>query len=590
MPRIATFVVNTVEDAIASGAYNSDSTVAIIYRTNAQSRAIEEACVQANLPYVVRGSSGAFYKRAEIQDCLCFVRLLCNGRDEAAMKRAIKTPSRGIGDVAYQEFTQYCAKVEEFYESNYPDRRKPTPFDVLISLTDDLNSNEPDGIVQNAPHPLDFISKRALNRFIPFSKQMRVIYNKARTLTVAGLLSSIILDLELRSHIDSISKSSSEFSDRWSNVIELRRAAQRYSDEGASLNPRQEIDDDTGEPAESPLTNFLDDVALVTDMADDSEANSDGNEKRLVVNLMTIHASKGMEFDAVFLIGNEDGTLPTKLAIAEGEGSVALEEEKRLCYVAMTRAKTHLVMTWRREVSIFTGSTFTSVKASRSRFLDILVGSKGKSSKGSKEESKRLRSSTGHRQSAVGRHGDQHVSSLPRPGKANSLPRAQSNGARRDLTIASTKKVQVRNAERIQTPTRHGKHVSRPDGTPKKKAYNVQRQASLGIESPISRNGVTPKKHPYEVQRRATLGKPEAPQSRNGRKQNASASPSSSDTMDSTWFYPIGSSVVHTRHGNGMVLPPPPSKDGEMLVRVQFEDGTKHDLPADGKDLHLNFT
>jgi len=138
----ASFVVQTIEDSIASGEYTSDSTVAIVYRTNAQSRAIEEACVKANLPYVVRGSSGAFYKRAEIQDCLCFLRLLRNGRDEAAMKRAIKTPSRGIGDVAYQEFAGYCEKVEKLYESNYPDVPTPTPFDVLISLTDEQSSND----------------------------------------------------------------------------------------------------------------------------------------------------------------------------------------------------------------------------------------------------------------------------------------------------------------------------------------------------------------------------------------------------------------------------------------------------------------
>lgn len=490
------------------------------------------------------------------------------------MKRAIKTPSRGIGDVALEEFSRYCQAVDEFYESNYPDRPKPTPFDVLLSLTDDKSGNDASGMMQDAPQPSEFISKRALNRFIPFSSQMRLIRNKAQNLSVAGLLSSIIVNLDLRGHIDSISKSSSEFSDRWSNVIELRRAAQKYSDNGASLGPPATTDgeDDTEQPTETPLSNFLDDVALVTDMADDA-IDSSGEEKRLVVNLMTIHASKGMEFDAVFLIGNEDGTLPTKLAIMEGEGSVALDEEKRLCYVAMTRAKTHLIMTWRREVSLFTGNTFTSVKASRSRFLDILVGNKGKKSKGSRKETGTRGSSK--RKQIGGRRSDAPSSSLPRGQPSSTLPRARpANGVRRDLATTTS-------ARRI----RNGDSAPRPRWPENKRVVSPSRASKPS------------KKGPFEVQVRATRGTAQPQKTRNGttgangaktKKQKEPAVAASSDnTMDSTWFYPIGSSVVHTRHGSGMVLPPPPSDQGKMLVRVQFEDGTKHDFPADGKDLHL---
>lgn len=570
-------MVQTIQDSIASGNYTSDSTVAIVYRTNAQSRAIEEACVQANLPYVVRGSSGAFYKRAEIQDCLCFLRLLRNGRDEAAMKRAIKTPSRGIGNVAYDEFARYCEKVEEFYRSKYPDRPSPTPFDVLISLSDDQNSNDASGVISDAPSPLDSMSKRALNRFVPFSKQMRLIQRKAQSLTVAGLLSSIISDLKLRSHIDSISKSTSEFSDRWNNVIELRRAAQRYSDDGASVKNLQENDDDSGTepPAETPLGNFLDDVALVTDMADDA-TDSDGPDQRLVVNLMTIHASKGMEFDAVFLIGNEDGTLPSRMAIMEDEGSVALDEEKRLCYVAMTRAKTHLVMTWRREVSIFNGNTFTSVNASRSRFLDILVGKNGKTSKGSKKNAK---SNGLPRQAGPGGRVGAQRSSLPRAGTTNTFPRP-SGTHRRDLTTAPPQR--TRNIERAQAPGKQGADRSRNEaGTLRKK--QPQEMQVRAILQPKPRNGYSSATRSPAT--KATNGR-RSSTNITAKKQKTVSTVSSSDTMDSTWFYPVGSSVVHKLHGNGMVLPPPLSQR-EMLVRVQFEDGSKHDFPVDGKDLHL---
>lgn len=576
----ASFVVQTIQDSISSGDYKPESTVAVIYRTNAQSRAIEEACVQANLPYLIRGSSGAFYKRAEIQDCLCFLRLLRNGRDESAMKRAIKTPSRGIGDVAYQEFKLYCQKIEEFYQLKYPDRAVPTPFDVLISLTDDRNRCDSTCIVHEAPSPTEFISKRALNRFIPFSKQMRLIRNKAQTLTVADLLSSIIANLELRSHIDAISKSSSEFSDRWSNVIELRRAAQKYSDDGASLSSLQEVDGD--QPAETPLTNFLDDVALVTDMADDV-TDPDAADKRLVVNLMTIHASKGMEFDGVFLIGNEDGTLPTKLAIMEGEGSVALDEEKRLCYVAMTRAKTHLVMTWRREVSVFTGNTFTTMHPSRSRFLDILVGKSGAQTKASKKNassSSRKSRPTIDNEMTSRRSNGLRPSNLPnatgRPtsrSSSSTFPRArQPNGIRRDMSTASptriSEKSQLKPARQVQ------KGVSSTPGSPtrKKELHEIQVRATLlGKSSPLAAKA-----------RNGSIQKAKSPKTE--RKKNSN-SPLSSECMDSTWFYPIGSSVVHTRHGSGTVLPPPTSK--EMLVRVQFENGSKEDFPANGKDLHL---
>ena len=582
----ASFVVQTIQDSIASGDYTPDCTVAIIYRTNAQSRAIEEACVQANLPYVIRGSSGAFYKRAEIQDCLCFLRLLRNGRDEAAMKRAIKTPSRGIGDVAYQEFDSYCQKIEEFYRSNYPDRAVPTPFDVLISLTDDGNKSDSTCIVQEAPSPTEFISKRALNRFIPFSKQMRLIRSKAQTLTVAGLMSSIIVNLELRSHVDAISKSSSEFSDRWSNVIELRRAAQKYSDDGASLTSLQEGDDDEDQPAETPLTNFLDDVALVTDMADDA-TDPNGAEKRLVVNLMTIHASKGMEFDGVFLIGNEDGTLPTKLAIMEGEGSVALDEEKRLCYVAMTRAKTHLVMTWRREVSVFTGNTFTTMNPSRSRFLDILVGKSGEKTKASKNGTRtRGDSSSGKRsQPTIDNKMTSRRSIGSRPSilrvqggrllvqvaAAPSLALGHANGTRRDMSTASP--TRIRKTNQLQPPRQTQVGVSRTGGSPsrKKEPHEIQVRATLGKSSPLAAKG-----------RNGSTQTTNSPKTENRKKSD---SPLGSESMDSTWFYPIGSSVVHTQHGSGTVLPPPSSK--QMLVRVQFENGSKQDFPADGKDLHL---
>ena len=116
--------------------------------------------------------------------------------------------------------------------------------------------------------------------------------------------------------------------------MELVRAAERYKEDGPCI--AQVSDDDI---SDTPLGNFLDDVSLIADLAPEDESDSPDNDSRVVANLMTIHSAKGLEFDAVFLVGNEEGTFPTQRSIAEGEGSIELSEERRLCYVAMTRAK-----------------------------------------------------------------------------------------------------------------------------------------------------------------------------------------------------------------------------------------------------------
>merc|ERR1712224_589804 len=132
----------------------------------------------------------------------------------------------------------------------------------------------------------------------------------------------------------------------------------------------------------SALSNFLDDISLVSDVAETEaaeETTTNDNSNRLVVSLMTIHASKGTEFDCVFVVGLEEGTLPCSPALMEGEDSVQLEEEKRLCYVAMTRAKTRLILTWRREVTSFSNwsdSGPQKVSKKRSRFLNAIVSSR----------------------------------------------------------------------------------------------------------------------------------------------------------------------------------------------------------------------
>ena len=547
---------------LASSSIGPESTVAVIYRTNAQSRHLEEACVQSNLPYVIRGGAGGFYKRAEVKDCLCFLRWLYNGNDESAMLRAFGTPSRGLGDKALIEFKEYCTAVDNFYRQYFPGEPRPSKLDVLISMAVG-EGNSATMLSQGAPEPSEYISKRALKNFVPFAAQMRDILEKAYNTPVDSLLFTIIDGFNLVAHFDSISKSKSEFAERRENVQELRQATKRYSGSRPALVTKlpgaQDVDiigDD------SPLGNFLDDVALVSDIAaGDGSAESD--DARLVVNLMTIHASKGMEFDAVFVVGNEEGTLPSSLSIQEGEDSIALEEEKRLCYVAMTRAKTYLILTWRKEVTMFSNWSDYGSKTSskeRSRFLDALVknpkegkakNTKSSSATKSKDADSSLRqrksySNSGH---SLSRRTNLHDQAL----------RKHSTMKQRNRTTAPTS---LQNGASSRMAPRSDSRVS---STRQERAVVRKTRTGITPQQP-SLNSVSPRGDTTSSRQ--------------------TAAPEEAKPFDSTLFFPVGSDVIHTNFGKGMVLQPPPA-DGtsKLLVRVKFDNGRTMEFPADGYDL-----
>ena len=222
--------------------------------------------------------------------------------------------------MSLNEFFDYCEEARTTLASTVELGAESgsipaTPLDILISLSDDERERRSSPFVS----PEGFLSKRTLNRLLPFSAQMKMLRRKAQVEPVSELLSSIIDTMQLRNHFDSISKTTDEFADRWSNVMELRNAAERYTKEGGSLSKKEDAKEGDEKSQVipdvddvSPLGNFLDDVSLLTEISDgDSDTDGDDSEdgpKRLHVNLMTIHASKGMEFDAVFLVGNEEGT------------------------------------------------------------------------------------------------------------------------------------------------------------------------------------------------------------------------------------------------------------------------------------------
>ena len=176
-----------------------------------------------------------------------------------------------------------------------------TPFDVLLSLS----AESPN--VANHVDPREFLSKRPMTLLTIFSEEMRAIHEIASKEPIEKVLSSIIDNLGIVAHLDKISKSDAEFNERRANVEELRRAASRHDEDGPALalpTPQEGAD----EAVQTPLANFLDDISLVTDT---ETTNSESSKNRFVLNLMTIHASKGMEFDSVYMVGLEEGTLPS---------------------------------------------------------------------------------------------------------------------------------------------------------------------------------------------------------------------------------------------------------------------------------------
>ena len=615
----ATFVVKEINKMVREGVLNPSSTVALIYRTNAQSRALEEACVEHNLKYLVRGSAGTFYSRAEIKDCLCFLKWLYNGRDRTAMVRAMKTPSRGLGDVSLKEFSNYCDDVVRYFAEKDPNGPQPSPLDILLSLTKIGQGDErlylpPDGV----------ISKRTLTKLLLFANQMNKVSRKAQSQTVIELLGSIIDIMNLKTHFDAISKTSDEFADRWANVMELLNASERYTQDGACMEKKQtEIDGEIQIEELSPLGNFLDDVSLLTE-TEGAEDESDNEERRLLANLMTIHASKGMEFDAVFLVGNEESTFPTQRAIMEGEGSIELNEERRLCYVAMTRAKTHLIMTWRKEVTTFFGQGFKVNKAERSRFLDALMSKKkGKNPATTKRanspEDTALFKTTGKprmkkvKKLARPKRATRAASdplALPLPKKKllkrkkSTSQRSASGYAARQMAMNTLKKnAEVREekqkwadfyakknrptaaSSRSASPKRVGQTFTAAGATERGRRA-LSNKATIkprGNRTPLKK-GKMAVKSSRSSRRESSLAMNDIQKSERSMQRDTDAPP----MTDSSMFFPIGSNVKHVIHGEGKVVKPADGQNSQN-VHVDFQSGMKIDFPVTGGGLVLKY-
>ncbi len=338
-------VVFEAEDGLGEAEYVADTIVAlkvrhqldysafcVLYRTNFQSRSFEEVLRQRNIPYHVSGSY-QFYDRSEIKDVLAYLRFFANQADDRSLMRILNLPRRGISETAIQRLAQYA----QFNKKHL--------WDVLseIELCEiDISAATLSGILEFK----DFIAAH-LN-------EIRRSGNLAKA--TQNLVDALALEHEyIRQGLDQ-----QKVTNKLLNVRELIRSIEDFESGERQIAL-------IGENAERNLYTYLQFVALLT--ADDKEKESEVPR----VQLMTIHQAKGLEFDTVFVTGLEDGILPHQRSIdneAEGSDTQGIEEERRLLYVALTRAKKRLYLTLSRTRK----NRGLVTECTPSRFLDELPG------------------------------------------------------------------------------------------------------------------------------------------------------------------------------------------------------------------------
>ncbi|MBW2293335.1 MAG: UvrD-helicase domain-containing protein [Deltaproteobacteria bacterium] len=285
---------------------------AILYRTNAQSRAFEEELLKYDIPYVIVGGM-RFYERAEVKDVLGYLRLIVNPADDQALRRIVNRPTRGIGKTTV-------------------DKASDLAFQSGLTLLQGLGVFAQSAAKRTAGKVNDFLGM--LERFSVELPERSVDEIISTVLKSAGYLAALEKE------------GSSEAETRIENLKELVLSAEDFH--LANM--------DNPDPERSELELFLDQVALVSDL--------DNYEQRTeVVSLMTVHSSKGLEFPMVFLVGMEEGIFPHA---SSSRDSAGLEEERRLCYVGMTRAMEHLTLTYARERRRYGGINYQTP----SRFLN----------------------------------------------------------------------------------------------------------------------------------------------------------------------------------------------------------------------------
>jgi DNA helicase-2/ATP-dependent DNA helicase PcrA len=295
----AALVTRLALEARESGVAPGD--IAVFYRVHAQSRVLEESLRAANVPYHIVGGT-KFYERAEIKDALAYLRVLVNPKSDVDLLRVVNVPARGIGQTTVDRLVAFASRerlsmhdalwrLDEIEELGPAPRKKLTAFrELILRLTK--------AAAQHAPHEL---------------------------------LEEVLAETGYRDVLKA--EKSAEADARLENLAELASSLSDYAVEAEA------------EGLEATLEGFLERVSLVADA--DADDGAEGGR----VTLMTVHAAKGLEFEVVLLTGMEEDVFPYKSA--EGAGAEEIEEERRLAYVAITRARKRLVVSWARTRQIF---------------------------------------------------------------------------------------------------------------------------------------------------------------------------------------------------------------------------------------------
>lgn len=258
---------------------------AILYRTNAQSRLFEERCIAYSLPYQMVGGVN-FYQRKEIKDIVAYIKTIANGRDDEAVRRIINVPKRGIGGSSIDKISIFAKENNvDFYEA----------LEYASSISGSGKSGE------------------KIRNFLNLINDMKTCLHTKEN--VAGLIEDILEKAGYKEYL--YEEGEVEASSRLENIQELKNKAAEYKPEELNL--------------------FLEDIALVADIDRFEETTK-------AITLMTLHASKGLEFPYVYLSGMDEGLFPSEMSISSGDKD-DVEEERRLCYVGITRAKKKLILT-----------------------------------------------------------------------------------------------------------------------------------------------------------------------------------------------------------------------------------------------------
>ena len=288
------YIIKEIRSLLEEGYQKKD--IAVFYRTNAQSRALEEQFLKANIPYKVVGSY-YFYSRKEIKDLICYLKLILNPSDDISLRRVINTPKRGIGNTSV-------------------DRLEQKALSEGTSMFEAISGGKEQG----------------------FKDLIFELQNDAKSLSLTELVEDVLVKSGMKAELESVDNLESEL--RLDNLMEFKSITATFEETTGSVD----------------LGDFLDEISLIADISE-HQPNED------VVTLMTLHSAKGLEFPVVFLSGMEEGIFPHQNSLNEAGG---IEEERRLCYVGITRAKERLYLTNARSRMLY-GHTNRFMP---SRFLD----------------------------------------------------------------------------------------------------------------------------------------------------------------------------------------------------------------------------